>query len=55
MQTLDGPKWQVNVDAPMLLQFAAFIGEQEGFSPPGADSHREVSPAEAEWQDCGSR
>ncbi len=51
MQTLDGPKWQVNVDAPMLLQFASYVGEQEGFSPRQTDGRPQASPAEAEWQD----
>ena len=49
MRTANGPSWQVRVDVPEVLQFAAYIGEREGFASPG--SRPPCQPAEAEWTD----
>lgn len=38
----------MSVSTPEMLQFAAFIGEQEGFDPFAVDVP--ASPAEAEWR-----
>lgn len=49
MRRADSPSsWMVIEDIPELLQFAAFVGEREGFAPPPDGIPR--SAAEAGWR-----